>query len=128
MKLLLDTHLLLWGVSEPRRLSPTARLLVEDGSNELIFSAVSTWEISIKGALGRPNFAVDARVLRRTLLDQGFDELSITSEHAMYVVSLPALHKDPFDRLLVAQATVEGVTLVTADTLIANYPGPIRRV
>lgn len=128
MKLLLDTHLLLWAAGTPERLSSTARALLEDPLNEPLFSAASLWEITIKRGLGRADFQVDPRVLRRGLLDNGYTELPITSEHAVSVDSLPPLHKDPFDRLLVAQATVEGITLLTADELVAKYPGPVRLV
>ena len=126
MKLLLDTHVLLWAAGSPAQLPPDARALLEDPDNELVFSAASLWEITIKRSLGRADFQVDARVLRRGLLDNGYLELSITSEHAVFIDSLPAIHKDPFDRILIAQATVEGITLLTADALIAQYPGPIR--
>jgi PIN domain nuclease of toxin-antitoxin system len=128
MKLLLDTHVLLWAAGSPDQLPPGARALLDDPDNELVFSAASLWEITIKRSLGRPDFQVDARVLRRGLLDNGYLELSITSEHAVFIDSLPAIHKDPFDRILVAQATVEGITLLTSDTLVARYPGPIRAI
>jgi len=126
MKLLLDTHVLLWAAGLPDQLPPAARALLEDPDSELIFSAASLWEIAIKRSLGRADFQVDARVLRRGLLDNGYLELPITSEHAVFIDSLPAIHKDPFDRILIAQATVEGITLLTADVQIAQYPGPIR--
>lgn len=128
MKLLLDTHLLLWAAGSPGQLPATARILMEDLQNELLFSAASLWEIVIKRSLGRSDFQVDARVLRRGLLDNGYQELPITSEHAVFIDSLPLLHKDPFDRILVAQATVEGITLLTADVLVAQYPGPVQQV
>jgi PIN domain nuclease of toxin-antitoxin system len=128
MKLLLDTHLLLWAAGSPGQLPATARILMEDLQNELLFSAASLWEIVIKRSLGRSDFQVDARVLRRGLLDNGYQELPITSEHAVFIDSLPLLHKDPFDRILVAQATVEGITLLTADVLVAQYPGPVQHV
>lgn len=128
MKLLLDTHLLLWAAGSPGQLPATARILMEDLQNELLFSAASLWEIVIKRSLGRSDFQVDARVLRRGLLDNGYQELAITSEHAVFIDSLPLLHKDPFDRILVAQATVEGITLLTADILVAQYPGPVQQV
>ena len=115
MKLLLDTHLLLWAAGDPGRLSPVARALIEDAGNELFFSAASLWEISIKHGLGRADFQADPRVLRRALLDNGYSELPIISEHAVAIEGLPPIHKDPFDRMLVAQATVEGITLLTAD-------------
>ena len=128
MKLLLDTHLLLWAAGSPCRLSDVTRQLLEDSQNELIFSAVSLWEIAVKRGLGRADFQVDARVLRRGLLDNGYQELAITSEHAVFIDSLPSMHKDPFDRMLVAQATVEGIVLLTADVVVAQYPGPVRQV
>jgi PIN domain nuclease of toxin-antitoxin system len=126
MKLLLDTHLLLWAAAEPNRLSAEVRSLIENPENELLFSAASLWEVAIKRGLGRPDFKVDARLLRRGLLDNGYSELPIISDHIVAIESLPMLHKDPFDRVLVAQATVEGVTLLTTDSLVAQYPGPIR--
>lgn len=128
MKLLLDTHLLLWAAGEPDRLSADAHALIGAQENELFFSAASLWEIAIKRGLGRADFQVDARLLRRGLLDNGYSELPIGSEHVVAVESLPLLHKDPFDRILVAQATVEGVILLTADSLVAQYPGPVRKV
>lgn len=126
MKLLLDTHLLLWAAGSPERLSATTRTLLEAPENELFFSAASLWEIAIKRGLGRNDFQVDARVLRRGLLDNGYNELPITSEHSVAIDTLPPLHKDPFDRILVAQAMVEGIVLLTADALVARYPGPVR--
>lgn len=128
MKLLLDTHLLLWAAGSPDRLPEVARSLFEDPGNELLFSAASLWEIAIKRGLGRSDFQLDARVLRRGLLDNGYYELPITSEHAVAIDTLPPIHRDPFDRILVAQALVEGITLVTADETVAKYAGPIRKV
>ena len=128
MKLLLDTHLLLRAAGSPGLLPAAARPLLEETQNELLFSAASLWEIAVKNALGRSDFQVDARVLRRGLLDNGYQELAITSEHAVSIVSLPPIHKDPFDRILVAQATVEGIVLLTMDAVVAQYPGPVRHV
>jgi PIN domain nuclease of toxin-antitoxin system len=128
MKLLLDTHLLLWAAGEPRRLSKQARSLIDDPDNELLFSAASLWEVAIKRGLGRKDFKVDTRLLRRGLLDNGYSELPIISDHVVATESLPPIHKDPFDRVLVAQATVEGITLLTVDSLVSQYPGPIRTV
>ena len=98
MKLLLDTHLLLWAAGSPYQLLTAARSLLEDPLNELLFSAASLWEIAIKRGLGRSDFQVDARVLRRGLLDNGYQELAITAEHAVSIDSLPPIHKKPFDR------------------------------
>ncbi len=128
MKLLLDTQLLLWAAGQPERLSARARKLVEDPRNELLFSAVSLWEVAIKRTLGREDLRVEPRLLRRGLLDNGYVELPVTSEHAVSIDGLPPLHKDPFDRLLLAQALVEGITLLTADAQVARYPAPVRRV
>jgi len=128
MKLLLDTHLLLWAAGEPDHLSKGALLLISDQDNELFFSAASLWEIAIKNSLGRNDFQVDARLLRRGLLDNGYNELPINSEHAVAIDSLPAIHKDPFDRILISQAKVEGITLLTADSMVAQYPGPIQKM
>ncbi len=126
MKLLLDTHLLLWAAGQPDRLSATARSLIDNPENELLFSAASVWEVAIKRGLGRNDFQVDPRLLRRGLLDNGYGELPIVSDHVVAIESLPPIHKDPFDRILVAQATVEGITLLTTDSLVAQYPGPIQ--
>src|ERR1700730_12048303 len=128
MKLLLDTHLLLWAPAERRRLSKQARALIDNPDNDLLFSAASFWEVAIKRGLGRDDFKVDARLLRRGLLDNGYSELPIISDHVVAIDSLPPIHKDPFDRILVAQATVEGVTLLTIDSVVRRYPGPIRAV
>ena len=128
MKLLLDTHLLLWAAGEPKRLSKQARTLIDNPDNDLLFSAASLWEVAIKRGLGREDFKVDARLLRRGLLDNGYSELPIISDHVVATESLPLLHRDPFDRILVAQATVEGVTLLTIDSLVSQYAGPIRTV
>ena len=128
MKLLLDTHLLLWAASEPDRLPEAAATAIADEGNELYFSAASIWEIVFKGCLGRDDFEVDANLLRRGLVDNGYAELAIASSHAIAVSALPSLHKDPFDRMLVAQATAEGIELITSDERLAAYPGPIRKV
>jgi PIN domain nuclease of toxin-antitoxin system len=128
VKLLLDTQLLLWAAGNPERLSLRARRLINDPENELLFSAASVWEITIKAALGRADFRVEPRVLRRALVDNGYVEVAITSEHAVNVQTLPPLHKDPFDRLLLSQALVENITLVTTDAELERYPGPVRKV
>ena len=128
MKLLLDTHILLWSALQPTRLSAAARKLLNDPRNELLFSATSLWEIAIKKALGREDFRVEARLLRRNLLDNGYTELPITGEHAVNVDGLPRLHKDPFDRLLLAQAHAESITLVTSDEQLAGYGGAVLKV
>jgi PIN domain nuclease of toxin-antitoxin system len=128
MKLLLDTHLLLWAAGEPGRLPADALALIDDPANELIFSAASIWEVAIKCRLGRDDFRVDLRLLRRGLLDNNYSELPVTSEHAVALDRLPSIHKDPFDRILVAQAIVEGIALLTVDPVLAQYGGPIRKM
>ena len=128
MKLLLDTHVLLWAAAQPERLPAKVRRLLNDEQNQLLFSAASLWEIAIKRGLRRKDFQVDPRLLRRGLLDNGYHELPILSDHVVAIDGLPTIHKDPFDRLLVAQAMVEGVTLLTLDPIVAEYPGPIREI
>lgn len=128
MKLLLDTHMLLWAAGEPDRLPLSAVAEIENASNDLLFSPASLWEVAIKRGLGRDDFTIDPRLLRRGLLDNGYQELPITSEHAVAIDGLPPIHKDPFDRILVAQAIVEGITLLTVDDVVAHYPGPIRKL
>lgn len=127
MKLLIDTHLLIWDADDFEQLSAAAVEWIGDRRNQLMFSVVSLWELSIK--LGtKKDFGVNPAVLRRGLLDNGYNELPIQSEHACFISTLPPIHKDPFDRMLIAQATVEGITLITADATIAKYPGPIKKV
>ena len=128
MKLLLDTQLLLWAAGQPERLPVGACTVIDDGRNQLVFSAASLWEIAIKSGLRRADFRADAGLLRRGLLDNGYDELAITSEHAVAIANLPPIHQDPFDRLLIAQSAVEGILLLTADPIVAQYPGPVREV
>ena len=134
MRLLLDTHILLWasgwgiGSGERSPLSKEAIAVIGAADNLPMFSVASIWEIAIKQGLRRQAFAADPSVLRGALLDNGYEELPVRGEHAVAVANLPPLHKDPFDRLLVAQAQVEGVVLLTADRMVAQYPGPIRLV
>jgi PIN domain nuclease of toxin-antitoxin system len=128
VKLLLDTHLLLWVAGQADRLPMRAVSMIEDAGNELTFSPVSLWEVAIKRNLGRHDFQVDPRLLRRGLVDNGYKELPVTSAHALAVGDLPPIHKDPFDRFLIAQAISEGITLVTVDEIVARYPGSILKV
>jgi PIN domain nuclease of toxin-antitoxin system len=128
VKLLLDTQLLLWAAGQPERLSQEARKQLNNPSNELLFSAASLWEISIKNSLGREDFRVEPRSFRRGLLDNGYLELPITSQHAVSLDILPPIHRDPFDRMLLSQALTEGVTLLTTDAQLAKYRGPVRKV
>jgi PIN domain nuclease of toxin-antitoxin system len=128
VRLLPDTHILLWTIAESRRLSATARALIGEPDNELTFSSVSLWEVAIKTGRGRDDFRIDVSSLRRSLFDNNYAELAVTGAHVAALASLPPIHKDPFDRMLVAQAIVEGLTLVTSDPAVAKYPGPIRLV
>lgn len=125
MRILLDTHMLIWATSVSNRLSPSTRNLIEDPANEIIFSAANLWEIAIKRALGRPDFTVNPHMLRAGLLERSYTELSISSEHGMYVANLPLIHGDPFDRLLLSQAIVEDVAFLTNDSLLRRYPANI---
>lgn len=128
MKFLVDTQLLLWSAGKPSRLSRKARECIEDEANALLFSPASLWEIVIKRTLGRSDFEVEPDVLRRALVDNGYSELPITATHALRVGTLEARHKDPFDRMLLAQALSEGITLLTADKLLTRYEAPVRLV
>ena len=127
MRLLLDTHILLWA-AEDRNLPGAARALIEDQGNDLLFSSASMWEIAIKASLGRDDFRIDIERLLRALVENGYVELPVAGVHAVQVGRLPAIHKDPFDRMLAAQALVEGLTLITADPVVARYPGAVRLV
>lgn len=128
MRLLLDTHLLLWAAEKSPRLPRVAKSLIDDPANEILFSVATIWEVAIKHGKGLPDFRVDPSMLRNGALRSGYIELGISGTHAIAVTTLKSIHKDPFDRLLIAQATSEGVTLLTADSKIGRYPGPIRRV
>jgi PIN domain nuclease of toxin-antitoxin system len=128
MRILLDSHLLVWTMSDSERLPAQARKLMDQDENELLFSVASIWKIAIQSELRRSDFCVDARRLRRNLLDYDYTELPVTGEHALAVCSLPPIHKDPFDRILVAQATAEGILLLTCDPVMGGYPGPVRLV
>jgi len=127
VRFLLDTHLLVWALASSHKVPASVRTLIEDPVNEAIFSAASVWELAIKYTQGRGDL-IDPTAFRNELLDLGYEELPITSAHGLAVLSLPALHKDPFDRILVAQATSERIPLFTVDAMIARYPGPIRKV
>jgi PIN domain nuclease of toxin-antitoxin system len=128
VKLLLDTHLLLWAAGQPEKLSPAALTLIEAPENQPVFSAASLWEIAIKSNLGREDFVVEPKLIRRGLLDNDYEELPVNSAHAVALMELPPIHKDPFDRILIAQAQVEGILLVTSDNTVSQYPGAIELV
>lgn len=128
MRFLLDTHFVLWVPIDDHRISRQARTLLNSPANQFVFSVSSIWEIAIKKGLKRRDFLFDPREIRRLLIENGYEELTLQSRHVVAVDSLPPIHKDPFDRILIAQAMVEGITLLTADPVIAQYPGPIRKV
>ena len=128
MRLLVDTHLLLWAAAKSRRLPKEARLLLEDPANEVLFSAASLWEVVIKAALRKPDFKVDVALLRPALKEMGFAELAVSGAHAERLASLPPVHKDPFDRMLVAQGLAEPLVLLTNDGVLADYGDVVRVV
>ena len=128
MRLLLDTHLLLWSMAASRRLPAAVRELLKDPANTVFYSAASVWEIAIKSGLKWRDFRVDLPRLLRSFSQAGFTELPVMSTHASRVVSLPDLHKDPFDRLLVAQALAEQALLLTNDTQLGGYGAHVRIV
>jgi PIN domain nuclease of toxin-antitoxin system len=128
VRLLLDTHVLLWSSESPERLSEAVRELLDRPETEVYFSVVSLWEIGIKRALKRPDFQFEPRVLRKELLAHGYHELPVLAEHTLAIERLPGLHRDPFDRLLLCQALVEDLTVMTNDELLIQYPFAVRRV
>ena len=121
MRVLLDTHLLLWASARSRRLPKAARRILENPRNEVHFSAVSLWEIAIKLGLRRSDFQADLSLLRPALSEMGFVELPVTGAHAERLVELPPIHKDPFDRMLVAQSLSEPLILLTNDDALEAY-------
>ncbi len=125
MNLLLDTHYLLWAALEPHKVVPAAQALILDPANALWFSTISLWEVAIKRGLDRPDFRIDPGTLRAGLLASGYAELVLKGRHVLALATLPALHRDPFDRLLVAQAATEGMRLLTADRRLSGYGGPV---
>lgn len=120
MRLLLDSHAFLWALTAPGRLRPTARAAIAEPANQVVFSAVNLWELAIGRAKGRLRFVDDE--MHAGIREQGFIELPVTSRHGLAAAALPRLHGDPFDRMLVAQAMIEGLTLVTHDWLVRRYP------
>ena len=125
---LLDTHLLLWAAGQPERLSKRAVELLSEPTNGVMFSSAAVWEVAIKSRLGRRDFRVDARLFRRGLLENGYAELAIESDHTLATLDLPDVHQDPFDRIQVAQARVEGLVLLTTDDVVADYGSPVELV
>ena len=121
MKFLLDTQILLWAAGAPNKLPPQIRACIENLENELYFSSASIWEIAIKRKLGWDDFAVDPRQLHIALKDNGYEEMPVCSEHALFAYDLPPIHKDPFDRILISQSLLETMPIVSADTLFDPY-------
>jgi len=128
MRILPDSHILAWFADDAPRLTDEMRSILEDEENELFFSAASIWELAIKRALNRTGFNIEPRMLYHGLLDNGFEELKVSTQHALALETLPPIHKDPFDRILIAQAMSEGMLLLTSDEAIAQYNAPIRLV
>jgi PIN domain nuclease of toxin-antitoxin system len=128
VRILLDTHLLLWSVASSRRLPREARSLILDTANEVFYSAASVWEVTIKSALRRRDFNANPTVLVRALAQSGFSELPVTAAHAARVAGLPRIHRDPFDRLLVAQSLAEPITLLTNDVALVRYGSLVQMV
>lgn len=128
MRLLLDTHLLLWAAASSARLPREARELLQDDRNDVYYSAASIWEIAIKSSLRRKDFRVDLNQLMSALPEMGFVQLPVTAAHAARITDLPLIHRDPFDRLLIAQSVVEPLTLLTNDALLDRYRSGARVV
>jgi PIN domain nuclease of toxin-antitoxin system len=128
MKFLLDTHFILWLPIGGRGIRRNARALLGSSDNEFLFSVASLWEIALKRARYRNTFGFDVREIRFQMIENGYEELPISGKHVLGMEALAPIHKDPFDRLLIAQAIVEGITLLTVDATVARYPGPIRKV
>ncbi len=128
MKYLLDTHLLIWLALQPHRLSRDIMESLEAPENILYFSAVGPWEIAVKRALGRADFDIDPDDLAQTLIRNGWCEIPVTSKHGIAAGALPPHHRDPFDRMMIAQATIEGMTFLTADAFLARYGDSVRLI
>jgi len=128
MRVLLDTHVLLWALADPRRLDGETRATIESGDIEALFSAASIWGIAIKAGLGRSDFAFDPAEIARAALDTGFTEPAVRANAAALGGRLPLLHRDPFGRVLVAQAIVEPATLHTTDQQLVPYSDLVRRI
>ena len=123
MKLLLDTNIIIQAAGD--LLSIEAEKYVSDEKNELYYSSASIWEIAIKRSLNRRDFDIDPHILNKALIENGYNQLPITAEHTLLTGTLPMIHKDPFDRILVAQSMSEGISLLTTDKRIADYPAPV---
>ncbi len=125
MKILLDTNILLWVAGSPEKIPENILNQIQDTQNTLFFSAASIWEIAIKHTLGKPDFSFDPLTIYQALVENNYIELAITGNHTIATKHLPQIHKDPFDRMLIAQAIAENMLLVTADRTIAKYSAPV---
>lgn len=124
MRYLLDTHVFLWWACEPEKISEKIALLIRNRENEILFSTASSWEVQIKAGIGKLSFSDEwENIVSREIEKNGFQVLPVTLQHTFALKDLPPLHKDPFDRMLIAQALAEGLTLVTDDKFIRQYPG-----
>jgi PIN domain nuclease of toxin-antitoxin system len=128
MKYLLDTHMLLWAAGSPEKLGKRYLELIDNRENILLFSSASIWEIAMKSNLDRDDFSIDPYNFRAELFNHDYDELAITGTHALHTLALPAIHKDPFDRILISQAICEEIMFLTSDSTVAQYPGPIELI
>jgi PIN domain nuclease of toxin-antitoxin system len=128
VRYLLDTHVLLWALATPERIPPAVRTTIADPQHEVLFSAASIWEIAIKAALGRPDFRISAARVATLAAETGFTELPVSVAHAAAVASLPPHHRDPFDRLLVAQASSLPARLLTTDGALPIYSDLVERI
>lgn len=127
MNYLLDTHVLLWTLIDPNKVPQAMRQVIEDTENRVWFSAASIWEIAIKHSLGRADFPVEPAIIWKAARETGLEELAVTAEHSVGVDTLPWLHRDPFDRLLVAQARSAGMNLLSLDAHVTAYFARSRR-
>jgi PIN domain nuclease of toxin-antitoxin system len=123
---LLDTHILIWAAISPHKISPELASLLSDPSNHLYFSSASIWEISIKESLGKRDFHVSSNKLHDGLVENGYKEIKVSALHAMGVIKLPFIHRDPFDRILVATAIWENMPLLTNDSTLSPYHSLVR--
>ena len=126
MNFLLDTHILVWAAISPHKISSELASLLSDPSNHLYFSSASIWEISIKESLGKRDFNVNSKKLHGGLIENGYKELKVSALHAMEVIKLPFIHRDPFDRILVAAAIWENMPLLTNDSTLSPYHSLVR--
>jgi PIN domain nuclease of toxin-antitoxin system len=128
MRLLLDTHVLLWALASPKQLGKDGRAAIEDPANEVLFSAASIWEIAIKASLKRTDFGVSPGTITAAALESGFKELPVHSAAAAYTAKLASHHRDPFDRILIAQAVTEPAVFYTADAQLEVYSELVHRI